>query len=509
MSIRWSWKKTGITVAAGSLLLICSNYVANKLYKKVNCLPPGPTGIPFIGYTLHTLFIYKWYINVARKYGPIVSLKTLNKNIILINSSKIAKQILSRKDLQDRDTKSHEKMFNMMSKTNDLPFGLVNGIEWKQRRKIVHAHLIRILTTEFVNDVYRQSINEKLIPYLNNIINSKNKLWYPREIATYLAFNTIFQANFGKLSDSEQNSKHRQLMDDLGKIFLPQTFLRIILTRLLPFLKYSPLFMRYLNDLRNRLIENVELLMQNATKNSFIDYNKQLVETKQISKGRQIADVLLTFAAGTDTTALTLEHGIICLAKQPVIQQRVRNELKKNIPSAGIDVVYDIHVLLKLPLFRALIHEILRISSLTQLGVAHYLNNDIFYRMDNGKQYKLAKGNLVMYNVDYIHCYSKNEKWRYDLFTNGNAICLENWLKITVKENTKNIQFYMNESFMAFGYGARDCVGKQLAKKELRIVFAFLLLNYQFSLKDPNQKIKTKGNGLGSNSIEPQIPVII
>ena len=86
---------------------------------------------------------------------------------------------------------------------------------------------------------------------------------------------------------------------------------------------------------------------------------------------------------------------------------------------------------------------------------------------------------------------------------------MENWLKKSTNKDDEYL-FYQNESFITFGYGKRDCVGKQLAMKELRILFGYLLLNYKLSLKDPNQEIMDSGgNGLGVNRLTPPIPVVI
>ncbi len=100
----------------------------------------------------------------------------------------------------------------------------------------------------------------------------------------------------------------------------------------------------------------------------------------------------------------------------------------------------------------------LRISSIAKLGVAHIIvENDLFVN-----NYRLPKGSTVFYNTDYIHNYSKNENWKYDKFINNNQkqICLENWLKI---DSNGKCKFYQNESFILFGEGKRDCVGRQLA----------------------------------------------
>lgn len=66
-----------------------------------NKVPPGPTGLPFIG-NLHQFdslapHIYFW--NLSKKYGKIFSLKLASVPIIVVSSSKLAKEVLKTQDL--------------------------------------------------------------------------------------------------------------------------------------------------------------------------------------------------------------------------------------------------------------------------------------------------------------------------------------------------------------------------------------------------------------------------
>jgi len=116
---------------------------------------------------------------------------------------------------------------------------------------------------------------------------------------------------------------------------------------------------------------------------------------------------------------------------------------------------------------------------------------------------KLCKKDGICYNVQYTHQESTNETW-IRKNNNGLNICLENWL---YKDNNGNTQFKMNESFIGFGIGRRDCVGKMLAIKELLVIFGHLLINFKWELTNKNQTIKhTAGITV---MIDPPIPVKI
>ncbi len=282
---------------------------------------------------------------------------------VLINSAKIAKDLLKTPALSYRETKYTQQIFLDKSTDGSHSFVLLNGSEWSTARRLMHTKLIRILTTKFVNDIFAESIKNELKPHLNNIINKMNGIWYPREIATHLMFNTIFKANFGEKYD-KTNFMHQKFVKGMMKVASPNVCLKSVLLMIMPFLKYITSFQAELDEIVttneaiiNELLKNHERATD-KDKMSFIDYNIELKENEQISEGRVIADIILTFAAGTETTANTFEYGMVLLAKQPKIQQLVRNELLKNKNIE--EIIYDIQVLLMVPHFRALIHEILR-----------------------------------------------------------------------------------------------------------------------------------------------------
>merc|ERR1712176_1567470 len=141
--------------------------------------------------------------------------------------------------------------------------------------------------------------------------------------------------------------------------------------------------------------------------------------------------------AGTDTTSLSLEWGLICLAKQPKIQNRVRQELQMVLKRNGIDysaenksISYDIKLLLQLPLFRALIWEILRISCVSRLGLSHEVTGkEEWVETRDGQKYRIPIGARLQYNVECIHYnYLEGEQWKNEQHgLSLQEICLENW----------------------------------------------------------------------------------
>ena len=169
----------------------------------------------------------------------------------------------------------------------------------------------------------------------------------------------------------------------------------------------------------------------------------KLVENGEITESEEIVDVYFLFIAGQDTTASTLDIGIILTGKYMDVQEKYR------VLSVMNDR-FDLKMAHNCPLFRVYIHEILRISSVAYVGVNHATKKNKWIIYED-KQYMIPKNIPILTNTEYIHNYNKNdENWK---FIDGDKIFLENWL-------TDDMRFVVNESFIGFGVGRRDCVGR-------------------------------------------------
>ena len=257
-----------------------------------------------------------------------------------------------------------------------------------------------------------------------------------------------------------------------------------------------------LDEIRNRrdgmllemILERVNI--KEKSDKSYIDSTHERVINGEMSQDEEIADTFALFAAGMDTTAATLEFGITLLAKYVDIQDKVRKELLNVMKKE-----FDLKIVNKCPLLRAVIHEIMRIASVINSGVPHTSFKDYWIELDDGKRYKIPKNSLIQVNVEYIHIYGKKENWKR---TNGDELILENWL---IEDDDGGIRFVMNESFILFGVGKRDCVGRQLAVKELQYVIGYLLMNYSVSFWNDHDKnidiLTRKKYNLGLVHLDP------
>ena len=134
---------------------------------------------------------------------------------------------------------------------------------------------------------------------------------------------------------------------------------------------------------------------------------------------------------------------------------------------------FDYSILNELHIFRAFIHEMLRIGSVVAIGAPHMTTENITMDIE-GKNVVIPKDTLLQSNTLYIQKWTDWNDGNKPLKEENNDIHLEYWL------DAKSGKFKMNENFVLFSVGKRDCVGRSLAMKSLYAMFAIFLLKYRF-----------------------------
>ncbi|ETO29939.1 hypothetical protein RFI_07177, partial [Reticulomyxa filosa] len=183
--------------------------------------------------------------------------------------------------------------------------------------------------------------------------------------------------------------------------------------------------------------------------------------------------------AGNDGTADSIEMALLFAAQYPQrVQHKVYLELKQLFPNKNEEFDLSKFDLKEMPLFQALIHESLRLSHSTQFGVFHcvFVDDVIECGSDNQHKYNIPANSVVFINNWYALEYSHEEGW----IEPPTQFNLENWL--TVDKDTNKTVFKMKEPWVRFGIGRRDCVGRELAMKQVMTAVGNILLRYELQL---------------------------
>eukprot|EP00070_Physeter_catodon_P018095 XP_023977633.1 steroid 21-hydroxylase isoform X5 [Physeter catodon] len=189
---------------------------------------------------------------------------------------------------------------------------------------------------------------------------------------------------------------------------------------------------------------------------------KQRVEEGpgQLLEGHVHMSVVDLFIGGTETTANTLSWAVAFLLHHPEIQRRLQEELDRELgPGAsGSRIPYKDRA--RLPLLNATIAEVLRLRPVVPLALPHRAT-----RASSIFGYDIPEGTVVIPNLQGAHLdetvWERPHEFRPDRFLDPGA----------------------NPSALAFGCGARVCLGEPLARLELFVVLGQLL--QAFTLLSP------------------------
>lgn len=193
------------------------------------------------------------------------------------------------------------------------------------------------------------------------------------------------------------------------------------------------------------------------------EINSKGAHLRRLTKNEVIAQCILFFIAGYETTASTLSYLLIELANNPSVQDRLAEEIDTTL--AGVDINsegYHDRVINGLPYLEAAIKETLRryppVPRLQRICTAPD-GYDL-----NGLH--LAKGEGVEIVVYALHndpqYYDEPDKFRPERFLPENAATLVPY------------------TFIPFGDGPRNCVGLRFAYQEMKLCLAQVLLHYRF-----------------------------
>lgn len=200
------------------------------------------------------------------------------------------------------------------------------------------------------------------------------------------------------------------------------------------------------------------------------------------SDTEQYGNALILSFAGHDTTGHTLTWLVFELAKNQSWQRRLQHEVDQFWKEQGDN---DIRMsdLKRLPFMTRCIMETLRLHTAVPNGTFRELTSEETIDGKNGPAI-LPKGTYVQ-----IFNYSRHvnpELWgatasEFDPTRNfqGNEI----W-------DGEGYAFYNPSSkrFSPFTYGPRDCIGKNFAQLEMRLMLLYLLRDYHFILDDKQNK---------------------
>ncbi|XP_061682292.1 cytochrome P450 2J6-like isoform X2 [Syngnathoides biaculeatus] len=343
-----------------------------------------------------------------------------------------------------------------------------NGKTWRRQR---HFAMGTLRTFGLANGATETSICQESQHLHRAIRKHKGEAFEPAAYLNSAVANIICQVVFGRRFDYSDPDLQRLHATMTEMIYLEGSVWALLYDAF-------PALMQLLPGPHNRIFTNFQALRDfmsaqiTSHKSDFDPSNPRdyidafLAESKDKANGELgfteenlVLCCLDLFIAGTETSAKTLQWGLIFLIQNPQIQDKVQAEIKRVIGSSRFPEMAD---RARMPYTNAVIHEIQRMANVIPLNGTRMAAKDT--RVGD---YVIPKGSTVLPILTSV-LFDKNEWETPHTFNPGHFLDADG-------------KFVKRNAFLPFSAGKRACLGEGLARMELFLFLVGMLQKFTFS----------------------------
>ncbi|KAL8786518.1 MAG: hypothetical protein Q9213_002745 [Squamulea squamosa] len=200
------------------------------------------------------------------------------------------------------------------------------------------------------------------------------------------------------------------------------------------------------------------------------------LRSRSLFNDDDLIDQLMTFlVAGHETTAQFLSWALYHLCKQPLLQTRLREEIRSHLPSPSCTGTEGLRAeyINSLPFLQAICNEILRLMPVIPM----------VYRQAAGSTTLLGKtipkGTMIAISPWAFN--RSTSLWGPD----AHIFLPERWLEDGATE--RGIR---TDNLLTFLHGPRACIGQEFARAELAVLLAGIVGSFELGLVDGTEDVK-------------------
>ncbi|XP_067652456.1 cytochrome P450 1A1-like [Haliotis asinina] len=433
--------------------------------------PPGPWGWPVIG-NLPQLGKkpHVTLTQLRKKYGDVYKITLGSRQTVVLNGLYTIKQALV-KQAEEFAGRPDFYSFKFIGNGKSMGFGDY-GPRWKMHRRLAQNALAGCINKK-TNPIEESIVSEAGV-LVSNLLASNGAPINPHNEIYLSVGNIICALCFGKRYKRDDPDFLQLIrMNDEFMAFagagnpvdiMPwvrfftfrsfNTFVGILNTMTAFCVKkqkehldtYDPAVARDVTDLLIRAVQETP------------DEEKEAVG---LTDEHILTTVQELIGAGFDTIASTLQWSVLFMMAYPDHQDKVYEEISSHVAHTG---TLDLEDMNNLPFTEACLLEIMRHSCIFPFALPHSTTKDTSL-----KNYHIANKTLIFVNMWSV---SHDE----DLFPDPDRFDPYRFLDDT----GRRIDKAKTELFLPFGVGRRRCPGEQLAKMELFLFFATMMLKCKF-----------------------------
>ncbi|XP_055852792.1 cytochrome P450 6a8-like [Episyrphus balteatus] len=319
------------------------------------------------------------------------------------------------------------------------------------------------------------SVAERLVEAVGGMVE-KDPDFEVKDIVARFTVDVIGNVGFGIECNSlkDPHAEFRQMGDAIGNLKRHSIFVSLFMFSF-PDLARKLRLKQTHDDVEAFFMRIVRETVDYREKNSIKrnDFMNLLLEIKHSGESMSIeeiaAQVFIFFLAGSETSSTTMGHALYELAKNPEIQDKLREEIESLIEKHDGVLSYD--CLMEMTYMEKVFKETLRKYPVITNLVRRSMNE---YPTKNPK-FVIPANTMCLIPVDAIHhdpeIYPDPEKFDPERFS------------------PEEISKRHSCSWLPFGEGPRHCIGLRFGKMQTSIGLALLIKNFKFSHcdKTPSQ----------------------
>ncbi|CAA7050729.1 unnamed protein product [Microthlaspi erraticum] len=482
-----------IIVLATVVIVLCFTiYLFIKIFtgKSIFDKEYAPVHATIFDLFFHKDDLYDYETEIARE-KPTFRFLSPGQSEILTADPRNVEHIL--KTRFDNYTKGHNSRQNLGDLLGHGIFA-VDGEKWKQQRKLASFEFSARVLRDFSCSVFRRNAS-KLVGFVTEFALS-GKAFDAQDMLMRYTLDSIFKVGFGvelKCLDgfSKEGEEFMEAFDEgnvatssrfIDPLWKLKWFLNIgTQARLKKSIDTIDKFVyRLITTKRKELAEEQDTAVREDILSRF------LVESEKDPdkmNDKYLRDIILSFMiAGKDTTAAALSWFLYMLCKNPLVQEKIVQEIRdvtssdeKTTDVNGFVKSITEEALDKMQYLHAALSETLRLYPSVPVDVRCAENDDI---LPDG--YRVKKGD----NVYYI-AYAMG-RMTYIWGQDAEEFKPERWLKDGVFQPESPFKF------ISFHAGPRICLGKDFASRQMKIVSMALLHFFRFKMADEKSNVHYK-----------------
>lgn len=442
--------------------------------------PPGPFALPIVGNI--SLLGSQPNLNLthlADLYGEIYTLCLGSRKVVVLNSVKIAREVLVKNARHFSDRPPLQSFQVNSNNGQSIAFG--NAGQWYSYHKKFAS---RALSKMYKNgERFHQIASDEMTNLKRNLLrlDQSNEPIDPTSLIKDLVFKFSFRFMFG-------DDVPGTLAEDFYRIIIGQsaTFVEnnsaVNLVDFFPWL--AALFKNQTRKIKSsvdQLMDFVKLIYEvHTTKGD--DINQCITEAlkgealtaQTLSEDSMVQILADLFGGGLEKVSTSMIWAVAFLASNKPLQDKLYDELQGVIGESS-NRSPSLEDKFKMPLLQATVLELLRMSSVLPLGMPHYCSQDA---MISG--YKVSKGTVVLLNLWAIN-HDPNSFEEPNIFNPYRFL------------DPVTHQLVTDDWMLAlpFSTGTRKCPGATVAKSKLFLLVAGLLHNFSFEMA--GEKVNLNG----------------